>query len=92
MGEAYRSLLEQKIMQLGRTHLRVYINPAGVDPHYLLHLEEMFRTARATFVLSREDANFVFEGTCEPHSLPGQVTAFFTDSRLEFLGELAIHT
>src|SRR5260370_27422814 len=86
MGERYRATLEQKIRELGGGNLRVFINADGVNPHYKQHLEDTFRDAGVRFVSSRAEANFVFDGDCEPNYLPGQIVAFFTDGNLAFAG------
>ena len=89
MGERYRGFLELKIRELGGENLRVYINERGVDPHYLNHLDELLRAEGAVFVTNREDANFVFDGHCEPEFEPGQVVAFFKAEDLVFAGGLS---
>ena len=88
MGEKYRQIIEEKILELGAEKLRVYINNEGVDPHYRQHLEETFRDAGVRFVSSREEANLVFEGNANPSYGTGQVVAFFQSGRLAFAGEL----
>jgi hypothetical protein len=84
MGEAYKNLLEHKLRELAGRPLRAYVNRDGVDPHYLVHLEETLRVGGALFVGSREEATFVFEGNCEPQERAGQVVAFFKDGQLVF--------
>jgi hypothetical protein len=87
MGERYRAALEEKIRELGSSNLRVYINAGGVHPHYQQHLEDTFRDAGVRFVSSRQEANFVFEGNCEPAYHPGQIVAFFSGrEELSFAG------
>jgi hypothetical protein len=87
MGERYRAALEEKIRELGSENLRVFINSEGVHPHYKQHLEETFRDAGVKFVESRGDANFVFEGNCEPAFQAGQIVAFFSaPEQLSFAG------
>jgi hypothetical protein len=41
------------------------------------------------FVESRAEANFVFEGHCEPATQPGKIVAFFKNEELHFAGMLA---
>ncbi len=89
MGEKYRELLEHKIRELGGENLRVFINERGVDPHYLKHLDQLLKAEGAAFVKDRTDANFVFDGHCEPSFGPGQVVAFFKAEDLAFAGALA---
>jgi len=86
MGERYKATLEKKIKEFGGSNLRVFINADGVNPHYKQHLEDTFREAGVRFVSSRAEANFVFDGDCEPNHLPGQIVAFFTDGNLAFAG------
>jgi hypothetical protein len=87
MGEQYRAVLEEKIRELGSGNLRVYINADGVNPHYKQHLEDTFRDAGVRFVSSRAEANFVFEGNCEPAYQAGQIVAFFSGpEQLSFAG------
>lgn len=87
MGERYRAALQDKIRELGSENLRVYINADGVHPHYKQHLEDTFRDAGVPFVASRQEANFVFEGNCEPAFEPGQIVAFFSaPEQLSFAG------
>lgn len=88
MGEKYKATLNKKIAEFGGSNLRVFINAAGVDPHYKQHLEDTFREAGVRFVESREAANFVFEGDCEPAYLPGQIVAFFAGGDVAFAGAL----
>lgn len=90
MGEKYKAKLEQKIAEFGGRNLRVFINAAGVNPHYKQHLEDTFKEAGVKFVLSREEANFVFDGDCEPSRLPGQIVAFFKGGDVAFVGSLAL--
>ena len=90
MGEAYKEILEAKIQELGGgSGLRVYINSKGVDPHYRQHLQDTFEGAGVRFVDSREGANFVFDGHCEPIPHDSQVTAFFRGNQLAFTGGLS---
>lgn len=89
MGEKYKEELQQRISELGAQNLRVYINEEGVHPHYYQHLKETFSEAGVTFVSGRQEANFVFDGNCEPVSLPGQIVAFFRSEQLHFAGMLA---
>jgi hypothetical protein len=42
------------------------------------------------FVASRAEANFVFEGDCEPSYLPGQIVAFFSGGDVAFEGSLGL--
>lgn len=87
MGERYRAALEEKIRELGSDKLRVFINADGAHPHYQKHLEETFRDAGVKFVASRQEANFVFEGNCEPAYQAGQIVAFFSGpEQLSFAG------
>jgi hypothetical protein len=87
MGERYRAALEEKIRELGSSNLRVYINADGVHPHYKQHLEDTFRDAGVRFVDNRQEANFVFEGNCEPAHHAGQIVAFFSGhEELSFAG------
>lgn len=88
MGEQYRAILEEKIREFGGDSLRVFINAEGVNPHYKQHLDDTFRDAGVRFVSSRSEANFVFDGDCEPSYLPGQIVAFFTNKQLAFAGAL----
>lgn len=88
MGEQYRLTLEEKIEELGAENLRVYINEDGVNPHYRQHLEDTFRDAGVRFVSTREEANFVFEGSYTPSHQVGQVLAFFRGQQLSFVGTL----
>ncbi len=88
MGERYRATLEKKIAEFGGSNLRVYINAEGVNPHYKQHLEDTFRDAGVRFVSIRAEANFVFDGDCEPSYLPGQMVAFFRSGNLAFAGAL----
>ncbi len=89
MGREYKAALQDRIQQLGGgDNLRVYINPEGVSPHYLEHLEETFREAGVTFVETPKQANFVFHGEqAVPFGL-GQVAAFFRGGNMVFEGEL----
>ena len=86
MGEQYKAVLEEKIEQLGGSNIRVYINAEGVHPKYKEHLEATFRDAGVRFVESRDEANFVFDGHCEPVSRLGQIVAFFRNDQLAFAG------
>ena len=86
MGERYKATLEQKIREFGGSNLPVFINADGVNPHYKQHLEDPFREAGVRFVASRDGANFVFDGDCEPNYVPGQIVAFFTSANLAFAG------
>jgi len=86
MGERYKATLELKIKEFGGSNLRVFINAEGVNPHYKQHLEDTFREAGVRFVPCRGEANFVFDGDCEPNYLPGQIVAFFTNGNLAFAG------
>jgi hypothetical protein len=86
MGERYKATLEAKIREFGGSNLRVFINADGVNPHYKQHLEETFRGEGVRFVSSRAEANFVFDGDCEPNYLPGQIVAFFSGGDLAFAG------
>jgi hypothetical protein len=86
MGEKYRAELEAKIREFGGSNLRVFINADGVNPHYKQHLEDTFRDAGVRFVSQRAEANFVFDGDCEPNYLPGQIVAFFTEGNIAFAG------
>jgi hypothetical protein len=88
MGERYRAELQERISELGAHNLRVFINADGVHPHYKQHLEETFTEAGVRFVATREEANFLFEGHCEPAYSAGQMVAFFRDERLQFAGAL----
>lgn len=88
MGEQYKAILEDKIRNLGGSNLRVYINPGGVHPHYYQHLRETFESAQVKFVADRADANFVFDGNCEPVYHEGQVAAYFQEGRLLFSGAI----
>jgi hypothetical protein len=89
LGEKYKDELEQKIRQFGGENLRVYINAEGVHPHYYEHLTETFKGEGVQFVSSRKEANFVFEGSCEPSYEMGQIVAFFNqDQSLSFAGAL----
>ena len=88
MGEKYKAELQDRINEIGAGRLRVYINAEGVHPHYYQHLQETFQEAGVRFVDSREQANFVFEGNCEPVSQPGQMVAFFRNEELQFAGML----
>lgn len=88
MGEQYRKTLEDKIREIGSESLRVYINADGIDPHYKKHLEDTFKDARVAVVLNREEANFIFEGGCEPSYHEGQIVAFFRGNELLFAGAL----
>jgi hypothetical protein len=88
MGEQYKEGLRQRIDELGAENLRVYINQEGVHPRYYEHLEATFTDAGVKFVASRREANFVFEGHCEPVNVPGQVVAYFRNDALQFAGML----
>lgn len=88
MGEQYRRSLEEKIKELGAGKLSVFINSDGVDPHYQRHLEDTFRDAGVRFVLKREEANFIFEGSCSPSFHAGKVIAYFQGGQLSFMGRL----
>jgi len=88
MGEKYKAELQKRIDELGAEKLRVYINAEGVDPHYYQHLEDTFTEAGVKFVASRREANFVFDGNCEPVSVVGQIVAFFRNQELQFEGAL----
>ncbi len=88
MGRRYRAELQERINELGAENLRVYLNAEGVDPRYYQHLEETFSEAGVKFVASREEANFVFEGHCEPETVPGKIVAFFRGQQLQFVGAL----
>ena len=90
MGEKYKATLVKKIAEFGGSNLRVFINAAGVDPHYKQHLEDTFKEAGVQFVTSRAEANFVFEGDCEPSRLPGQIVAFFKGGDVAFDGRLSL--
>ena len=90
MGEKYKATLVKKIAEFGGTNLRVFINAEGVDPHYKQHLEDTFKEAGVRFVSSRAEANFVFEGDCEPARLPGQIVAFFKGGDVAFDGSLSL--
>jgi hypothetical protein len=89
MGEKYKATLVKKIAEFGGGNLRVFINADGVDPHYKQHLEDTFQEAGVRFVSSRAEANFVFEGDCEPARLPGQIVAFFKGGDVAFEGNLS---
>ena len=89
MGQQYKAVLEEKIRELGGENLRVFINVDGVHPKYKEHLEQTFSEAGVRFVNNREEANFVFDGYCEPEFLPGQVAAYFAGEQLFFAGALA---
>jgi hypothetical protein len=89
MGEKYRATLERKIAEVGGANLRVFINANGVNPHYKQHLEDTFKAAGVRFVEERAEANFVFEGDCEPARLPGQIVAFFRGEDVAFEGNLS---
>lgn len=88
MGEQYQGELREKIAALGAENLRVYINADGVHPHYYRHLQDTFQEAGVTFVASRQKANFVFEGNCEPVSMAGQIVAYFSHETLQFAGAI----
>ena len=88
MGEKYKAKLQERINELGAENLRVYINEEGVDPRYYQHLEDTFKEAGVKFVASRQEANFVFEGHCEPASVAGKIVAFFRNQELQFEGML----
>lgn len=90
MGREYKAALQAKIHELGGgSRLRAYINPEGVSPHYLEHLEETFREEGVTFVDSPREANFVFHGDQVESSFGlGQIAAFFRGGRMVFEGEL----
>ncbi len=88
MGEKYKAKLEQKIAEVGGANLRVFLNADGLHPHYKQHLEDTFKEAGVQFVENRAQANFVFEGDCEPARLPGQIVAFFRGGDVEFEGSL----
>lgn len=92
MGEKYKATLEKKIAEVGGANLRVFMNAAGLDPHYQQHLEGTFKEAGVTFVNERGEANFVFEGDCEPSRLPGQIVAFFKGGDVAFEGSLNLAT
>lgn len=92
MGEKYKATLVKKIAEFGGSNLRVFINADGVNPHYKQHLEDTFKEAGVKFVSTRQEANFVFEGDCEPSRLPGQIVAFFKGGEVAFDGELALAT
>jgi hypothetical protein len=89
MGQVYKDVLERKLHEFRDVPLRAYVNPDGVDPHYLSHLEETLRSVGAVFVRSRDEANFVFDGNCEPCERTGQVVAFFKNGQLPFIGAAA---
>jgi len=89
MGEKYKATLEKKIAEFGGSNLRVFINADGVNPHYKQHLEDTFKEAGVRFVATRQEANFVFDGDCEPSRLPGQIVAFFRGGDVAFDGSLA---
>ena len=88
MGEKYKEALDEKIIELGGSNLRVYINAEGVHPQYRQHLEATFQQAGVRFVEDREEANFIFEGHCEPFYQSGQVVAFFKGEQIAFAGAL----
>lgn len=90
MGEKYKTTLVKKIAEVGGHNLRVFINADGVNPHYKQHLEDTFQEAGVHFVASRAEANFVFEGDCEPARLPGQIVAFFRGGEVAFEGALSL--
>ena len=90
MGEKYKATLVKKIAEVGGNNLRVFINADGVNPHYKQHLEDTFQEAGVHFVASRAEANFVFEGDCEPARLPGQIVAFFRGGDVAFEGALSL--
>ncbi len=89
MGREYKAALQQEIRRLGGgANLRVFINPDGVSPHYLEHLEETFREEGVTFVQTAKEANFVFQGDQVSAFDTGQVAAFFRGGRMVLEGEL----
>ena len=89
MGREYKAALQEEIHRLGGgSNLRVYINPEGVSPHYLEHLEETFREEGVTFVETPKEANFVFQGDKISAFDIGQVAAFFRGGQMVFEGEL----
>ncbi len=89
MGKEYKAALHEEIERLGGgERLRVFINPEGVSPHYLEHLEETFREAGVTFVESPKAANFVFQGDQVAKFGIGQVAAFFRGGQMVFEGSL----
>jgi hypothetical protein len=89
MGEKYKAELQERINELGGENLRVFINEEGVHPRYYKHLQETFRESGVRFVENRAEANFVFEGHCEPATQPGKIVAFFRNEELHFAGMLA---
>lgn len=88
MGEKYKAELQKRIDELGAQNLHVYINAEGVDPRYYQHLEQTFTEAGVRFVESRHEANFIFEGHCEPAVKAGQIVAYFREEQIHFAGML----
>ncbi len=89
MGEQYKARLEEIVADLGPERLRVYLNPAGVSAVYRKHVEDTFSSLNVTFVATRDEANFVFDGHSEPARREGQIVAIFRDNELVVEGALA---
>lgn len=93
MGRQYAQQLRDLVAEAGGPGLTVFVNQAGLHPHYYVHVVDVLRECRCTLVAVRGSAQVVVEGYTRPDDIaPGQICLVLEDGRLVALRGPALQT
>jgi hypothetical protein len=83
MGRHYAQQLRDLVAEAGGPGLLVFVNEAGLHPHYYVHVVEVLRECKCTLVDARTAAQVIVEGYTRPDEIaPGRIYLVLEDGRL----------